>query len=327
VYKAFKILTIILITLLILAFAGWQTFNYYWRTKSTVKTFSQFSEPDSISYTPILWRKGNVGSIKTDIRSFFVKVKLNGIDDSFYMQFDTGASQTVLYGNTLTQLQRKYPSLSISKGASGNDIFKNAQLKVGSINLEADYLKILTDMGRKEIDSAFNIIGTIGFDAIIDRKLILDFKEDRLAITNKDKKDLGYSFNDLEGASLDRFPILIPAIVDGDNVQLWYDTGSSMFSLITAEQKLKELKNASLPDTLCCISVWGKSYNFYRRKLNSEIRIGNLTHKNPDVFATENMNQIANFPNWLVMGITGNQMFLDHVVLVDNKNNYFGISD
>jgi hypothetical protein len=327
VNKAFKILLIVAITLLILTFAGWQTFNYFWRTKSTVNTFSSFDEGDSLIYSKIIWRKGTFGSIKTDIGSFFVKVQLNGVDNSFYMQFDTGAAQTVLYGNILEQLQKKYPSLTISESASGNDIFKDAQLKIGNTSFEADYLRILPNMGKNKIDSAFNIIGTIGFDAILNRKLILDFKQDQLAITNKNHKDVGYNFKELEGASLDRFPILIPAEVDGEKVQLWFDTGSSMFSLITAEQKLQNLKNDSPIDTLCCISVWGKSYDFYRRTLHSQIKIGDLTLKNPDVFATENMNQIANFPNWLVMGITGNQMFLDHVVLVDNKNNYFGISD
>jgi hypothetical protein len=327
VNKAFKILIIIFISLLILAFTGWQTFNYFWRTKSTVNTFSEFIEPDSVSFSPIIWRKGNFGGVSTDIGSFFVKVELNGVNESFYMQFDTGASQTVLYGRILNQLKEKYPNLAPSKNSSGNDFFKDAQLKIGDAILETDYLRILSNMGSNKIDSSFNIIGTVGFDAIYNRKLILDFKQNRLAITNRKIEDLNYPFQELKGASLDRFPILIPAEVDGENVQLWFDTGSSMFSLITAEQKLQDIENASTIDTLCCISVWGKSYDFYRRKLNSEIKIGNLTNKNPDVFATENMNQIANFPNWLVMGITGNQMFLDKVLLIDPKNNYFGISD
>jgi len=38
---------------------------------------------------------------------FFVKVELNGIDDSFYMQYDTGTQQTLFYGKTLNALQAK----------------------------------------------------------------------------------------------------------------------------------------------------------------------------------------------------------------------------
>ncbi|HET8858531.1 hypothetical protein [Marivirga sp.] len=325
--KLFKIFITLFITFLILSFAGWHTFNYYWRTKSTVSTFSNFTEPDSLSFSEIIWREGNFGNIKTEIGSFFVKVELNGVNDSFYMQFDTGAPQTVLYGRKLNKLKEKYPNLSPATNDSGKEYFKDAQLKIGDIILETDYLRILPEMGSAEIDSAFNIIGTIGFDAILDRKLILDFRNDKITITNQDVKDLNYSFDLVNGVSLKRFPILLPAQVDDENVNLFYDTGSSMFSLILPPNKLSNMDNSQTIDTLCCISAWGKSLEFYRRKLNSDIKIGKIIENQPDIYAASSMNPYSYFPNWVMMGVTGNQMFLNKVLLIDTKNNIFGISD
>lgn len=134
-------------------------------------------------------------------------------------------------------------------------------------------------------------------------------------------------FNQVKGASVDRFPILLPAEVDGEKVQLWFDTGSSMFSLLLANNKLAALDNAGAIDTLCCISAWEKSYEFYRRELKGSIAIGNLYEQKPKVYASEAMNEVAYFPNWFMMGITGNQFFLGKVILVDTENNIFGISD
>jgi hypothetical protein len=39
------------------------------------------------------------------------------------------------------------------------------------------------------------------------------------------------------------------------------------------------------------------------------------------------MDQYSVFPNWLMMGLTGNQMFLNKVILVDTENNIFGIDN
>jgi hypothetical protein len=148
-----------------------------------------------------------------------------------------------------------------------------------------------------------------------------------LTITAKELNDIEYSFTILEGASLDRFPILIPAKVDGKSVQLQYDTGSSMFPLILDNKRLLSINNAGETESLCCITHWGNASEFYRRRLNSEIKIGRLTEFNPYIYGSPSMEQFSYFPNWLMMGITGNQLFIDSVLLLDTKNNQFGISN
>ncbi|SMG49181.1 hypothetical protein SAMN05661096_03577 [Marivirga sericea] len=325
--KKLKILAIVGVFIVTLLFTGWQVFNYYWRTRGTINTFHSFSEPDTISYTDIRWVEDSYGPLKTNIGAFFVKVKLNGIDDSFYMQFDTGTSQSLLYGKTLNTLKQKYPSFEPVKSQSGSSWLESPNLVIGKLSFDAEKILALDDLGSDEIDSSFIIIGTIGFDAIVGRKLILDFKNNRLTITNKDINNLGFSFTEVAGASIDRFPILIPAVVNENKVQLSYDTGSSMFPLVVDNQKLIGLKNAEPIDTLCCVTSWGKSFNFYRRKLNTSIKIGELTEEKPYVYSSNAMEQYSIFPSWLMMGLTGNQMFLNKVILVDTENNIFGINN
>lgn len=310
-----------------LSFTGWQVFNYYWRTRGTINTFNIFSEPDSISYTDIRWVGDSLGPLKTNIGSFFVKVKLNGIDDSFYMQFDTGTSQSLLYGKTLNTLKRKYPSFEPVKSQSGSYWLESPSLEIGELSFDAEKILVRNDLGSDKIDSSFIKIGTIGFDAIVGRKLILDFKNNRLTITKKDINNLGFSFTEVAGASIDRFPILIPAVVNGNKVQLSYDTGSSMFPLVVDNHRLVDFKNAEPIDTLCCVTSWGKSYNFYRRKLNTSIKIGELIEEKPYIYSSSAMDQYSIFPSCLMMGLTGNQMFLNKVILVDTENNIFGIDE
>ncbi|WP_423999145.1 hypothetical protein [Maribacter sp. IgM3_T14_3] len=310
-----------------LLFSAWKVFNYYWRTRGTLNTFYNFSEPDTLSYSNLRWEGDSFGSIETDISAFFVKVKLNGIDDSFYMQFDTGTSQSLLYGKTLNALKVKYPSFEFVKSQSGSSWLESPNLTLGELSFDAKKILVLDDFGSDKIDSSFIKIGTIGFDAIVGRKLILDFKNNRLSITKKDINNLGFLFAEVEGASLERFPILIPAEVDGNNVQISYDTGSSMFSLVVDNKKLQNIKNAEAIDTLCCTTSWGKAYNFYRRRSITSIKIGKLVEEKPYIYSSNSMNQYAIFPDWLMMGLAGNKMFLDHVILIDTENNIFGIGE
>ncbi|WKK75261.2 hypothetical protein QYS49_27440 [Marivirga salinae] len=325
--KKLKNLSLAAVIILGLLFTSWKVFNYYWRTKNTVSTFKNFKEPKTVSYSNIKWVSGSYGDLKTDISSFFVKVKLNGIDDSFYMQFDTGTSQSKLYGKTLNALKLKYPSFEFKKSQSGNYWLESSTLSIGSVSLQADNLLVLSELGSAEIDSSFTVLGTIGYDAIFGRKLLLDFKKNKLAITNHNLKELEYKFNEIKGASVNQFPILFPAEVDGENVQLTYDTGSSMFPLIVDNQKLQNLESAGSIDTLCCITSWGKSYDFYRRKLNTDITVGKLIEEKPYVYSSNSMSPYDFFPNWLMMGLAGNKMFLNEVILIDTENNIFGIGE
>lgn len=156
--KFAKIIMISFAVIVILIFAAWQSFNYYWRTRATINTFSSFSEPGTISYTDIVLRESNLGSINSPIGSFFINVTLNGIDGNFYMQFDTGAPRSSLYGRILKKLQEKHLSLRREQSKNGNPYFKSVKLNIADVAYEADSLKVLPNMGNAVLDSSFNII-------------------------------------------------------------------------------------------------------------------------------------------------------------------------
>jgi hypothetical protein len=146
-----------------------------------------------------------------------------------------GAPQTLFHGKTLNALQAKYPSFEPTKRQSGNYWLKSPHLKISELSFEVDNLLVQTNLGNAEMDTSFTVFGSSGFDAIDGRKLILDIKNNLLTIATKDRANLNYTFHKIKGASLDRFPILFPAEIDGEQVQLNYVTGS-MFTLIIDHQ-------------------------------------------------------------------------------------------
>jgi hypothetical protein len=325
--KRNKIIVWSLGAILLLMCVGWMVFDYYWRTRATITTFSRYSEHEVITPAKIRWKAASYGDFKTDISSFYVPVQLNSIDRTLYMQFDTGTPRTVLYGKTLATLKQTYTFAKERNSKSRKNTWQSdITLQIGSSRLWADELLVLSHMGTATIDSSFTVIGTLGYDVLLDRKLLLNFKENEFLLTEKSKSQFEYNFSAIEDSSIDRFPMLLPAKVDGKNVSLHYDSGSSMFPLIVDQKRFENLTNTSVTDTLCCVRSWGKSYEFYRKQLHSTITLGEFTTVKPYIYSTKSMEQYQYFPDWLLMGLMGNVLFMDKVLWIDTNQNFFGVA-
>ena len=239
--KGLKIFTYTVVILIIsIAFGG--TFYYkHWRSSNTINSFTEFNEPELIDYNDIYWKNDSLGNTVVEKTAFFLKVKIDEIEGDFYMQFDTGTPKTIFYGNTLSKVLKTNSATKIIVAKDSTQIVENVKIKIGKTTFSANSIQVKRNFGSSEIDTAFTVIGTIGFDALVDRTLVLNFKSDKIAITKKAFDDLGFPTTIIEGASVDKFPLLIPAKIGEKKIRFFFDTGSSMFPILTSVDKLKEM--------------------------------------------------------------------------------------
>ena len=320
--KVFKILVIIIL----IAFSTSSIYYNYWRNKNTIPAFNMVSKNRKIDYSTIYWRDGNIGEISIKKTAFFIKVKVNNSNNNYYMQLDTGTPSTVFYEKTLNQLGNQINIKTLFKKDSIEYVV-NPIIQIGNTSFSAKKIKILKNMGANKMDSLFTVIGTIGFDILVDRTLILNFKKNKLAITNKSLKEIDSTINLIKNASVDRFPILIPAKLNQKKIRLFYDSGSSLFSVLTSYKNLSLLKNNNKIDTLCCVQNWDSQLQVYRKKLKHQIQIGNIKESTKNIYAIDKMQIVNYFPNWFIYGITGNKVFDNKIIIIDNKNNLLGIKN
>ncbi len=299
----------------------------YWRNANTIATFSDFYEPKNISFGEMYWKDGNIGSVKIPKTALFIKVFVNDINKPFYMQFDTGTPTTVFYGKTLATLQKKYKTLIPSYDVDSMPFVKNVTLSITKTVLTANKIAVLPKMGNSVIDTTFTIIGTIGFDSFVDRTLILNFKNNKIAITNQSIQEISPHPNIIKDASVNKFPLLIPAKLDSKKIRFFYDSGSSLFTILTSTNNLTQLKSSSKIDTLCCIQNWDKQLPVYRKKINSLVSIGTIDKTSNYVYSIEKMDIADYFPKWFLYGITGNKFFENQIVIIDNKHNLLSINN
>ncbi len=301
------------------------------RNKMTSQTFkSNVGTTTDLMYSPIYWQKDTLGATITEKSAFLVPVKIKGIDDCLFMQFDLGATRTMLYGNTLSAYCEKYPELKKDTVNKENYIvFNNAEISItDSVALLADRLYVKKDFGQANIDTTLIIIGSLGYDIIGENFLILDFKSNSFAISESIPIEMESKANYIDKVDLNKFPIILPFKYGKKKVRLFYDTGSSMLPILTGTNRLKKVSKHRKIQVIDSISSWGESIPVFR-PLETKDKIGNLMIGSidlgkVDIYGVKKMNSLKYTGRYLY-GITGNVIFNEKILIISRKNNSFGI--
>jgi hypothetical protein len=295
------------------------------------------SDPEELHYAPIYWHLDSLGDKKPEKTSVFVPVKVNGISENLYMQFDLGSTITGFYGETLKALQKEYSRLDthMVKGKKSR-YFADASIKINkNTSLKADRLYLWENMGQNNLDTTLVklfrdgeshssvILGTMGYDMIGDQILILDFKKDRYALTNHLPSKIQEKIEFIEGADVEKYPVLLPLRFGKRRITLIYDTGAGNSPIMTGTNRLKRLTSDSHPlRKVGDASRFGEEHNLYKVEDTRSLRMDGFNYGKVDAYGLKIFNKL-----WLagVYGFTGNYFFKDCIVVIDRKNNRFGI--
>jgi hypothetical protein len=168
--------------------------------------------------------------------------------------------------------------------------------------------------------SQYNVskIGTMGADLFQDKILVIDYKNTRMAVS--DSLPVEYENLPCVKFDLDKINrIKIPFRINGKEEWLMFDTGSSLFQLITSKEKALEISDSIVVDSLSAYA-WGEPITIVQFKVNKPVEFAGKILENSIVTYSTNFYENENF--W---GITGNAYFWNNVVIIDYKNRTFRI--
>lgn len=301
------------------------------RNKMTSETFeSHLINENELIYSHIQWKEDSIQGSEIEKSSIFVPVKLKGINEELFMQLDLGATRTMFYNNTLEAFCEKYPDLKkdiIQKETYS--IYNNAIIKLNDFQtFKANRLYVLKNFGQTKIDTNFIVIGTLGYDILGDNVLILDFKTNQLAICVNIPEEIESKITYIKGADLESFPIILPFRLGKKRIRLFFDTGASMFPILTGTNRLKKLAKHRKIEQVDSISSWGKMIPIFK-PVETKDNMRNLTIENInldkiEIYGEKRLNKLTYVGKYLY-GITGNVVFDNKVLIIDRKNNSFGI--
>jgi len=269
---------------------------------------------------PIRWNGDTLNGRYEPQAALLVPVTLPGCKRTFYLQFDTGSPTSLLYRSHLQAILEQYKSLS----ALGHqtDTLINFSFKAGRHLIIAPRVPVI-DVEKADIDWKNTaqpiIIGTLGTDLIDQKVAVFDYPRQQLMIADslptavKRQPAIPFVY------AMRR--ILLPANLKGRQTMLYFDTGSSAFELLTDKATCFKLAVDTNAVNRYPVQSWGATLIANSLASKDSIAIAGLPIPLNTVTWIEgaSTNQVSQMMRLGIGGMTGNKLFMKHVLVLDTR--------
>ncbi|MCA0363013.1 MAG: hypothetical protein LCH67_03160 [Bacteroidetes bacterium] len=297
--------------------------------------FSISSFGQKLEWIHFNWVGDSISGKYFDKLAITIPVSLDNLPHKFNMQIDLGAIETVIYGNSIKPYLDTYSELNTKIDTTlkfriqsqTNFKFRDIEFKLGSVNFGKRNIGHFKNFGDPIlIDSIYTKtekhIGTIAPDLFKDKILIIDYPNKRLCVTTELPKQ--FSKAQFRNYKIKNGRIKIPITINGKDEDLMFDTGSSLFALMTTTEQANEISTKPIIDSLK-ISSWGEYYMVYGQTVTKPILFGKKKLNKSTVYFDNRKDNANFFKEEEIWGITGNAYFLKNIVIIDYKNQRFGV--
>jgi len=315
------LITIILL-LALAGFAGVRWFNNLWfKERPNHLVVTSDSNP-----FPFQWAEQTFGDYFEPHAAILIPLKIGNLPHKFYLQFDTGAPSTILYGNTLKSVK--------ASGVNIKEIIKdqrpyveNLDFSFGDSIINMKSIHILEDYGESfpKNDTISKIsIGTIGTDFMDNRITMIDFKNKTIQFYSE-RPNWMNSLTNFKPFDFAGRRFMLPAIIDGNKLELFYDSGSSCFGLITSKNRYDKYTDKNVEEIKFNANRFGDPIPIHHKYTDKTIQIGSahldlqrISYVNKYAFIQKYLTPFTRIGGWL-----GNKPFTESVLILDTKKQEF----
>ncbi|WMN11310.1 hypothetical protein QYS49_37920 [Marivirga salinae] len=292
--------------------------GYFYFDKKFTPPQNQLNVSDHQDTIPIKW----VSSQDSKYAALLLPVKLDGITDTFYLQFDLGAHSTLFHEEALQSIIQKHPFLN-SRIENENDPFK---FKLGEIPVFIPKVKRI-NYGKpiNWTPSATNIIGTLGSDILEHKVVVFDFKQHIIRFCNSFPKDIAEET--IQDFEFKKRKVMLNGKINDDDTQFYYDSGSSAFELITDKKQWENLSLEGAVEQTYQANSWGKPLEVHNISSNAIIKFGKEEISLNKVTYIEGTSVVQNLLMYFsgMGGMIGNKLFIDKTLVLDARNQKFAV--
>jgi len=281
------------------------------------------------------WQGASVSGRYIPNAAITIPISIDDLPYEFNMQLDLGAVESMFYGNSIkpyfqlhAELTNKIDSTQTFYIQSQENVkLRNVNLKMGEINFENIEVGLFSGFGDTlTIDSVktknSKHIGTIAPDVFQSKIVIIDYPKSEICIADKiprKYKNLNY-----QEFTLEQGRIKLPFEIMGKTEMLMFDTGSSMFSLITTQLNAEQISDKIIVDSLQ-ITSWGEEYTIYGLNVVSNVKFSGENLPPALVYYFKKPIYDQFFEQEDMWGITGNSYFSSKTMVIDYGSNKVGI--
>ena len=288
-------------------------------------------------WIPFEWVGDSIGDRYYDKLGIYVPFSIEGIPHQLLSQFDLGAVNTMVYGNTIAPYLAAYPAIAAKVDTVDRAYMVQGQrvggiegvtIKLGDVPFADRDLLLFEHYGRTlpgdSIASSPTKIGTIAPDLFQDKLLLIDYPNQRIATVDSLPPSVGGEVSYVDFKS-DQGRIKIPLTIDGEVHDFLFDTGASMFHLLVTPEDWKSIGDTTARVDTVETSSWGEYYDVYGLPIGAEVALGDFQLEGGQVFANPREDFARFYEEEGILGVTGNVYFSDHTIVIDYKNQRFGV--
>jgi hypothetical protein len=285
----------------------------------------------TIPWIPFVWEGVEIDGRRFEKVGLFVKGELPELGLSGAFQFDLGAPNSVLYENNVLSEREKInahidPDRHIVVNGVECPMIDTPLVLNPQVAL--DQLGLFLGFGDGDVDvtsDGFPLLGTVGADVVNEKCLIIDFPQQRLAIVHEVPEEF---VANAAIAPLQRTPsghILLTFTVDGVDKRVLFDTGSSIFDLMTDKEQWLEITWGEVVDTLEILS-WGQKQMVYGGVARGDFRLGHVALPLNTIYRIDDEGWAQFNRSHDLLGLMGNAPFLGSLIFLDLVRGRFGVT-
>lgn len=323
-----KIIKPLLIGLLLLGAAYGILYRIDNKTYTNWTVEASATEVTDFDWAPFEWSGDSLSGRYFDKAAMMIPCHIEGLLNCCTFQLDLGADVTGVYEKTFNSLQTLNPELpnkikrlkSKLRFWNKSRYFENFTLYFSSYRAKNEVAYIFEDYGEILSNPQANDtihLGTIGIDVFKDKVLMINYPKQCFAISDEVPEE--YSACHFIDIDLDpQGRVILPLHINGKTCRILFDTGSSIFPLITSANKITNFTTAPDTDTIQ-ISSWGERHKVTGKLINDSFELAGQKFANTMIYANHSGLGIDNQTD----GMAGNALFLNKTIIIDFKHKKF----
>lgn len=273
-----------------------------------------------------LWGKSKYGDYIEPHGAILIPFKIANLPHLFTVQFDSGAASSYLQAPALESLHKL--GISLPDTIIGKKRFiKQLNFSLSGSRVEASLMGIHEGYGQyftKEDTGRYINIGTIGSDFLTNRIMVVDFISQTLQLFDNRPSWMD-TIPGFQSFSFDGRRFMLPATIRGKTLDLYYDSGSSAYGLITSKDRYDHFTIDDTDEITHASNRRGESLTTYHKATSAILETGLAALplrrvSYVDIYAEfqKYMTPFTRIGGWL-----GNKPFLESVLIIDTQTEEF----
>ncbi|XZE53618.1 hypothetical protein SH139x_005376 [Planctomycetaceae bacterium SH139] len=313
---------IFLVFLIFVAVGIWGGFQYV-TSRFFAEHPNRLTIAGELHPVPFQWVPTKYDNYVEEHGAIILPVTVPGVEKQLYMQLDTGSPSTFLRSGCLDSLAKKGVQFNLFEDDKATTRVDEFNLKVGENAVVLRGGWVMTRDISIDWDKPVNIIGSIGADILDQRICAFDFPGETI------------HFFDHRTAELDalgvfrpfRFPgrrVMLPAEIDGTQMEMFYDSGCSPFGLFTSKHHYDRYADPEGDQISVGANRFGDSIPVHHSSCKLSVLFGDTKLRLRRVSYVDQYVPLQSlFGRFVDGGFMGNKFLLDSTMILDTQSNEF----